>query len=128
MGRLVSGSTNRKVVSGPNSASAVMGARTARGRNARRIRMGKAFPPGLNPNRYWPILYAEISFGKRSMTAPVKTATDSVKARLKQEIALNREFVDEREALFLSITWTWLCIEKAGRAFFSAHGTTDAQF
>lgn len=48
--------------------------------------------------------------------------------RLKQEIALNREFVDDHEALFLSVTWTWLCIEKAGRKFFSSYGLTDAQF
>lgn len=59
-------------------------------------------------------------------TPPARLDTDL--ARLKQEIALNREFVDDREALFLSLTWTWTCIEKAGRAFFSGHGLTDAQF
>jgi DNA-binding MarR family transcriptional regulator len=48
--------------------------------------------------------------------------------RLKREIALNREFVDDGEALFLSVTWTWLCIERTGRRFFGSHGLTDAQF
>jgi DNA-binding MarR family transcriptional regulator len=48
--------------------------------------------------------------------------------RLKQEIALNREFVDKGEALFLSVTWTWLCIERTGRRFFASFGITDAQF
>lgn len=49
-------------------------------------------------------------------------------ANLKKEIALNREFVDQGEALFLSVTWTWLCIERTGRRFFSSFGMTDAQF
>lgn len=57
-----------------------------------------------------------------------KSRNDAQLVQLKKEIALNRDFVDEREALFLSITWTWLCIEKAGRKFFADFGTTDAQF
>ena len=48
--------------------------------------------------------------------------------RLKREIALNREFADEGEAVFLSVAWTWLCVEKMGRKFFASFGTTDAQF
>ena len=48
--------------------------------------------------------------------------------RLKKEISLNREFVDKGEALFLSVVWTWLCIEKTGRRFFGSFGLTDAQF
>lgn len=47
---------------------------------------------------------------------------------LKQEIALNREFVDENEAVFLSMTWTWMNVERSGRKFFAAYGLTDAQF
>ncbi len=49
-------------------------------------------------------------------------------SQLKQEIGLNREFVDEKEAVFLSMTWTWMNIERAGRKFFPAYGLTDAQF
>jgi DNA-binding MarR family transcriptional regulator len=49
-------------------------------------------------------------------------------AGLKKEIALNREFEGEEEALFLSIAWTWTCVEKAGRRFFAAFDITDAQF
>lgn len=48
--------------------------------------------------------------------------------RLKQEIALNREFFDEKEAVFLSLTWTWLCVERMGRKFFARYNITDAQF
>jgi DNA-binding MarR family transcriptional regulator len=48
--------------------------------------------------------------------------------RLAREIALNREFVDEKEAAFLSLVWTWLRIERTGRQFFTAFGITDAQF
>jgi DNA-binding MarR family transcriptional regulator len=48
--------------------------------------------------------------------------------RLGREIALNREFVDEREAAFLSLVWTWLRIERTGRRFFGAFGITGAQF
>jgi DNA-binding MarR family transcriptional regulator len=62
------------------------------------------------------------------MAATRKSPIEAELARLKQEIALNREFVDEREALFLSVTWTWLSIEKAGRGFFAQFGTTDVQF
>ena len=60
--------------------------------------------------------------------SPKKPGIADELVRLQREIALNREFVDEREALFLSVTWTWLCIEKAGRKFFASHGMTDAQF
>ena len=48
--------------------------------------------------------------------------------KLKEEIALNRDFFDEKEAAFLSMTWTWMNVEKAGRKFFAAYGLTDAQF
>jgi DNA-binding MarR family transcriptional regulator len=50
------------------------------------------------------------------------------RVRLKKEIALNREFVGDTEALFLSVAWTWYCIERTGRRFFASFGTTDAQF
>ena len=39
--------------------------------------------------------------------------------RLRSEIALNRDFADEREAAFLSLVWTWLRVERAGRTFFN---------
>jgi DNA-binding MarR family transcriptional regulator len=48
--------------------------------------------------------------------------------RLAREIALNREFVDEKEVAFLSFVWTWLRVERTGRRFFSGFGITDAQF
>jgi DNA-binding MarR family transcriptional regulator len=49
-------------------------------------------------------------------------------ARLKREIALHRDFVDEGEIVFLSLAWTWYRIEMIGRQFFGALGITDAQF
>ena len=61
-------------------------------------------------------------------TRKKKSPIEADLLRLKKEIALNREFVDEKEALFLSVTWTWYCIERTGRRFFGAHSTTDAQF
>jgi DNA-binding MarR family transcriptional regulator len=57
-----------------------------------------------------------------------KSHIDAHLARLKKEIALNRDFVDPSEGLFLSIAWTWTCAERAGRQFFASFGTTDAQF
>ncbi|MEP7157366.1 MAG: MarR family transcriptional regulator [Betaproteobacteria bacterium] len=48
--------------------------------------------------------------------------------QLKKDIALNREFVDDKEAVFLSIAWTWTLVEKTGRTFFAAYGITDSQF
>jgi DNA-binding MarR family transcriptional regulator len=59
---------------------------------------------------------------------PRKPPIEADLLQLKKEIALNREFVDEGEALFLSVAWTWLCIERTGRRFFASFGTTDAQF
>lgn len=65
-----------------------------------------------------------------SIKIPAKPAGRLAEAitRLKREIALNREFVDDAEAAFLSIVWTWLRIDKVGRAFFASHGVTDTQF
>lgn len=57
-----------------------------------------------------------------------KSSIEADLARLKQEIALNREFAGESEALFLSLVWTWYCIERTGRRFFAPFGITDAQF
>ncbi|MEO5695092.1 MAG: MarR family transcriptional regulator [Usitatibacter sp.] len=54
--------------------------------------------------------------------------TAAATQRLAREIALNREFVDEKEVAFLSLAWTWLRIERTGRQFFSSFGITDAQF
>src|SRR4051812_44768770 len=62
------------------------------------------------------------------MPARRKVQVDTEMSRLKQEIALNRDFVDNGEALFLSVAWTWSCIEKMGRRFFAAYGVTDSQF
>jgi len=62
------------------------------------------------------------------MPAPRKSGIGAELAHLQKEIALNREFVGEAEALFLSVAWTWSCIEKVGRRFFASFGTTDAQF
>ena len=49
-------------------------------------------------------------------------------ARLKSEIALNRDFSGLQEAAFLALVWTWDRIEKLGRVFFAGYGITDAQF
>jgi DNA-binding MarR family transcriptional regulator len=57
-----------------------------------------------------------------------RKSIESALARLKREIALNREFASEGEALFLSLVWTWYCIERTGRRFFAPFGITDAQF
>ena len=62
------------------------------------------------------------------MTTRRKPPVESDLVRLKDEIALNREFVDKGEALFLSLTWTWTCVERTGRRFFASFGITDAQF
>lgn len=62
------------------------------------------------------------------MTTPKKPPITADLARLKREIALNREFTGEAEALFLSVVWTWHCVEKSGRRFFASYGITDAQF
>ena len=62
------------------------------------------------------------------MPTPRKHSIDAALARLKQEIALNRDFAGEGEALFLSLVWTWYCIERTGRRFFASFGITDAQF
>lgn len=48
--------------------------------------------------------------------------------RLKEEIALNREFTGLPEASFLSLVWTWQRIERTGRLFFPQFGITDVQF
>jgi DNA-binding MarR family transcriptional regulator len=52
----------------------------------------------------------------------------AVLAHLQREIALNRDFVDEKEAAFLSMVWTWSRIESVGREFFASFGITEAQF
>lgn len=57
-----------------------------------------------------------------------KPSHDPYLVRLKEEISLKRDFVSEGEALFLSITWTWSCIERVGRQFFASFGITDSQF
>jgi DNA-binding MarR family transcriptional regulator len=49
-------------------------------------------------------------------------------SRLKQEIALNREFRGKGEAAFLALVWTWQKLESLGRAFFPRYGITDVQF
>ena len=49
-------------------------------------------------------------------------------ARLKREIALNRDFRGPGEAAFLALVWTWQRLEAAGRGFFPRHGITDVQF
>jgi DNA-binding MarR family transcriptional regulator len=49
-------------------------------------------------------------------------------ARLKSEIALNRDFTGPHEAAFLSLVWTWDRLERMGRLFFAEYGITDAQF
>ena len=51
-----------------------------------------------------------------------------LQAHLQREIALNREFVDEKEAAFLSMVWTWTRIEGVGRGFFASFRITEAQF
>jgi len=66
------------------------------------------------------------------MSQTARTTRESrrkdVLQRLREEIALNRDFADEREAAFLSVVWTWLRVERAGRAFFNTYDITDAQF
>jgi DNA-binding MarR family transcriptional regulator len=62
------------------------------------------------------------------MPTPRKSYLEADLVRLKKEIALNREFVGDSEALFLSVAWTWSCIERVGRGFFASFGTTDSQF
>jgi DNA-binding MarR family transcriptional regulator len=57
---------------------------------------------------------------------PSKTAVANV-ARLKAELALNREFTGEYEVAFLAMTWTWQRLERTGRQFMVAHGITDVQ-
>jgi len=59
-----------------------------------------------------------------SSPTPVRAAL----ARLKSEIALNREFTGLHEAAFLSLVWTWDRLERMGRLFFAEYGITDAQF
>jgi DNA-binding MarR family transcriptional regulator len=51
-----------------------------------------------------------------------------VLASLHREIALNRDFVDDKEAAFLSMVWTWSRIESVGRGFFASLRITEAQF
>ena len=48
--------------------------------------------------------------------------------KLKQEIALNREFRGTGEVAFLAFVRTWQRLENLGREFFLAFGITDAQF
>jgi DNA-binding MarR family transcriptional regulator len=60
-------------------------------------------------------------------SAQHRSPGDVVK-RLKTEIALNREFVDTREAAFLSLLYTYVRVERVGRRFFGSHGITDTQF
>ena len=49
-------------------------------------------------------------------------------ARLKSEIALNRDFTGLPETAFLALVWTWKRLDRMGRTFFQQHGVTDAQF
>jgi DNA-binding MarR family transcriptional regulator len=49
-------------------------------------------------------------------------------ARLRAELALNRDFVGTHEAAFLAMAWTWQRLEAVGREFFQRFGLTDVQF
>ena len=56
------------------------------------------------------------------------TSTENRLARLRGEIALNRDFNGLEEAAFLALVSTWQRLEGMGRRFFSQHDITDAQF
>ena len=57
----------------------------------------------------------------------IRGAADAV-ARLKEEIALNRDFRGAGETAFLALVWTWQRLEALGRKFFPHFGITDVQF
>jgi DNA-binding MarR family transcriptional regulator len=60
--------------------------------------------------------------------ATIGKTRDSVLSRLKEEVALQRDFTGLNEAAFLSLVWTWQRLERAGRQFFAQHAVTDVQF
>jgi|KBSMisStandDraft_5_1062788.scaffolds.fasta_scaffold67432_4 DNA-binding MarR family transcriptional regulator len=57
-----------------------------------------------------------------------RRGSGDVVKRLRTEIALNRQFVDLKEAAFISLLYTYLRVERVGRRFFGMHGITDTQF
>jgi len=59
---------------------------------------------------------------------PLGGRTEAAHQKLKEEIALNREFRGRGEVAFLALVRTWQRLEGLGRAFFPALGITDAQF
>jgi DNA-binding MarR family transcriptional regulator len=59
---------------------------------------------------------------------PASQSTSAVIARLKAELALNRDFAGTYEVAFLAMAWTWQRLERMGRQFFAAYGITDVQF
>lgn len=59
---------------------------------------------------------------------PPSRSTLAALARLKAELALNRDFAGTYEAAFLAMAWTWHRLERIGRQFFAAFGMTDVQF
>ena len=67
-------------------------------------------------------------FADKDATASRPGKVRTAVARLKNEIALNRDFTGLPEAAFLALVWTWQRIERSGRVFFPQFGITDVQF
>lgn len=66
--------------------------------------------------------------GNKDSPAGGRGKVGAAVSRLKDEIALNREFAGLPEAAFLALVWTWQRIERTGRLFFPRFGITDVQF
>ena len=54
--------------------------------------------------------------------------TLSLEQKLKEEIALNREFISLDEQVLLAFVYTELRLTRLSQAFFSRHALTDAEF